>query len=151
MSGTVVEKVQAFAETLLPSMALELVEVQFRPEGHGWVLRIYIDGKDGITVDNCSRVSREISDFLDVEDCIAHAYHLEVSSPGLERSLKGIGDFQRYVGKKAKIKLNEVVEGQQALLGNIVKAEGETIDLLLEDGTLCQIPFDKIRKARLSL
>jgi ribosome maturation factor RimP len=151
MSGSVVEKVQAFAETLLPSMGLELVEVQFRLEGHGWVLRLFIDGKEGITVDHCSRVSREVSDFLEVEDLIAHAYHLEVSSPGLERSLHSMNDFQRYVGKKAKLKMREDVEGQKVLIGDIVRAEDETVELLLEDGTRCQVAFEQIRKARLSL
>ena len=151
MSGAVVEKVQAFAETLLPSMGLELVEVQFRIEGHGWVLRLYIDGKDGITVDHCSRVSREVSDFLEVEDLIDHAYHLEVSSPGLERSLQSMKDFQRYVGKKAKLKLREDVENQKVLIGDIVRAEDGTVELVLEDGTKCQVVFEQIRKARLSL
>ena len=151
MSDAVIEKVQAFAEKLLPSMGLELVEVQFRLEGHGWVLRLYIDGKDGITVDHCTRVSKEISVFLDVEDLISQAYHLEVSSPGLERSLKSINDFQHYIGKKAKVKLREDVEEQRVLIGVINQVEGETVELVLEDGTKCQVAFDQIRKARLSL
>ena len=151
MSGSVVEKVQAFAETLLPSMGLELVEVQFRIEEHGWVLRLFIDGKEGITVDHCSRVSREVSDFLDVEDVIDHAFHLEVSSPGLERSLRSMEDFQHYLGKKAKLKLREDVEGQRVLIGVIGQAEGETVELVLEDGEKCQVAFEQIRKARLSL
>ena len=151
MSGTVIEKVKAFAETLLPSMGLELVEVQFRLEGHGWVLRLFIDGKEGVTLDHCSRVSREVSDFLEVEDLIVHAYHLEVSSPGFERSLHSMKDFQRYVGKKAKLKLREYVEGQKVLIGDIVRAEDETVELVLEDGARCQVVFEQIRKARLSL
>jgi ribosome maturation factor RimP len=151
MSDAVIEKVQAFAEKLLPSMGLELVEVQFRLEGHGWVLRLYIDGKDGITVDHCTRVSKEVSVFLDVEDLISQAYHLEVSSPGLERSLKSINDFQHYIGKKAKVKLREDVEEQRVLIGVINQVEGETVELVLEDGTKCQVAFDQIRKARLSL
>jgi ribosome maturation factor RimP len=151
MSGAVVEKVQAFAERLLPSMGLELVEVQFRLEGHGWVLRLYIDGPEGVTLDHCSRVSREVSDFLDVEDLIANAYHLEVSSPGLERSLHGLKDYQKYLGKKAKLKLREDVEGQKVLIGDIVRAEDETVELVLENGTRCQVAFEQIRKARLTL
>jgi ribosome maturation factor RimP len=151
MSGSVVEKVQAFAETLLPSMGLELVEVQFRLEGHGWVLRLFIDSKDGVTLDNCSRVSREVSDFLEVEDLIAHAYHLEVSSPGLERALHSMKDFKRYIGKKAKLKLREDVEGQKVLIGDIVRAEDDTVELVLEDETRAQVAFEQIRKARLSL
>jgi ribosome maturation factor RimP len=151
MSELVVEKVQAFAEKLLPSMGLELVEVQFRPEEHGWVLRLSIDGKEGITADHCTRVSREVGDFLDVEDLIAHPYHLEVSSPGLERSLRSMKDFQRYLGKKARVKLREDVESQRVLIGIISQADGETVELVLEDGTRCQVAFEQIRKARLSL
>ena len=151
MSGLVEEKVQAFAETLLPSMGLELVEVQFRLEGHGWVLRLFIDGKEGITVDHCSQVSREVGDFLDVENLIDHAYHLEVSSPGLERSLRSMKDFQTYLGRKAKLKLREDVEGQRVLIGVISQAEGEIVELVLDDGAKCQVAFEQIRKARLSL
>lgn len=151
MTGLVEEKVQAFAEALLPSMGLELVEVQFRLEGHGWVLRLFIDGKEGLTVDHCSQVSRELGDYLDVENLITHAYHLEVSSPGLERPLRSMKDFQTCLGKKAKIKLREDVEGQRVLIGNISQAEGETVELVLEDGTKCQVAFEQIRKARLSL
>ena len=151
MSGLVEEKVQAFAETLLPSMGLELVEVQFRLEGHGWVLRLFIDGKEGITVDHCSQVSREVGDFLDVENLIDHAYHLEVSSPGLERPLRSMKDFQAYLGKKAKLKLREDVEGQRVLVGVISQAEGEMVELVLDDGAKCRVSFEQIRKARLSL
>jgi len=86
-----------------------------------------------------------------VEELIAYAYHLEVSSPGLERSLHSMKDFQRYVGKKTKLKLREDVEGQKILIGNIVRAEDETVELVLEDGTRCQVVFEQIRKARLSL
>lgn len=157
MSGAVIEKVQAFVETILPFMGLELVEVQFRLEGHGWVLRLYIDGKDGITVDHCTRVSREVGVFLDVEDLIAQAYHLEVSSPGLERILKDVKDFQRYLGKKAKIKLREDIDDEKkldnpkVLIGIINQVEGETVEIVLEDGAKVRVDFDQIRKARLSL
>lgn len=151
MGGMVEEKVQAFAESFLPSLGLELVEVQFRLEGHGWVLRLYIDSPEGITVDHCSRVSRELGDFLDVEDLISHAYHLEVSSPGLERSLRSMKDFQRHLGKRAKVKLREDVEGQKVLIGKIARAEDEVVEIELEDGICCLVVFEQIRKARLTL
>ena len=144
------EKVKAFAVALLPSMGLELVEVQFRLEGHGWVLRLFIDGKEGITVDHCSQVSRELGDFLDVENLIDHAYHLEVSSPGLERPLRTLKDFKTYIGRKAKLKLRDM-ENQRVVIGNISEVEGETVELVLEDGSRCLIAFEQIRKARLSL
>lgn len=151
MSELVVAKVKAFAESLLPSMGLELVEVQFRMESHGWVLRLFIDRQEGVTLDDCSRVSREVGDFLDVEDLIDHAYHLEVSSPGLERVLPSVEHVRRQIGKKAKLKLREDVAGQRVLIGTIGQVDSETIELVLEDGAKYQVAWDQIRKARLSL
>ena len=151
MGDYVTEKVQAFAQSLLPGMDLELVEVQYRQEGEGWVLRLFIDGPDGVGVDHCARVSRELSDFLDVEDLISHAYQLEVSSPGLERRLHDTDDFKRYAGKKARIKVRYPIDGQKVLIGLIGEADEESVELLLEDGSHCRIEMQQIRKARLSL
>ncbi|KGO33975.1 ribosome maturation factor RimP [Desulfobulbus sp. Tol-SR] len=138
-----------FAEGLLPTMGLELVDVQFRREGHGWVLRLFIDREEGVTVDHCADVSREIGQFLDVEDLIGHPYHLEVSSPGLERPLKSMRDFQRFVGKKAKIRMHENLDGQKVFVGIIGEATEEAIQLDLEEGGKVRVAFDQIGRARL--
>ena len=82
-------------------MGLELYDVHFRREGHGWVLRLVIDSPKGVTLDDCSLVSRETSDFLDIEDFVEHAYNLEVSSPGMERTLRDIGECERFIGEKS--------------------------------------------------
>ncbi len=152
MSEFIVDKIEEFAEALLPPMGLELVEVQFRKEGHGWVLRLFIDREDGaIGLDQCTEVSREVSRFLDVEDLINHAFHLEVSSPGLERSLRSLADFQRFCGEKARIRLRESLDGQKVFIGVIGQVTEDAIHLDLEDGGSVQFSFDQISKARLSL
>jgi ribosome maturation factor RimP len=151
MSDYVIEKVQEFVEGLLPSMGLELVEIQYRQEGEGWVLRLFLDGPDGIGVDQCTKVSREISFFLDVEDLIPHAYNLEVSSPGLERPLRNVADFKRFVGKKARVKVRHPIGGQKVFVGVIGESDDNGFELLLEDGTSDRFLMDQIRKARLSL
>lgn len=151
MSDYVIEKIQEFVESVLPSMGLELVELQYRQEGEGWVLRLFLDGPDGISLDQCGVVSREISFFLDVEDLIPHAFNLEVSSPGLERPLKSMADFKRFVGKKARIKLRHPLEGQKVFIGNIGVSDEFGFDLLFEDGTQNRFLMDQIRKARLTL
>jgi ribosome maturation factor RimP len=151
MSEFIVEKIEEFANSLLPSMGLELVEVQFRREGHGWVLRIFIDNDEGISIDHCANVSREVSDFLDVEDLIDYPYHLEVSSPGLERSLRSLADFEKFTGRKARVKLREAVNGQKVFEGVIRQVDQENIELVLEDQSTAQLPFEHIRKARLAL
>lgn len=151
MNSQVLETIENFIRTLLPSMELELVEIQFRREGHGWVLRIFIDHKDGVTLDHCTNVSREISAYLDVEDLIDHAYHLEVSSPGLERPLYTLADFVKHSGKKAKIKLQQPIDGQKTFTGEIQGVDGE--DIILVDEKMKEIRFtlNSINKARLSL
>lgn len=151
MSDYVIEKVQEFVESILPSMELELVEIQYRQEGEGWVLRLFLDGPNGIGVDQCSKVSRELSFFLDVEDLIPHAFNLEVSSPGLERPLRNIADFKRFAGKKARIKLRHPVEGEKIFVGLIGASDEYGFELLFEDGTNGRFMMDQIRKARLTL
>jgi ribosome maturation factor RimP len=151
MSDYVVEKVQEFVESFLPSMDLELVEIQYRQENMGWVLRLFVDGPDGIGIDQCAKVSRELNTFLEVEDLIQHAYHLEVSSPGLERPLHSTADFKRYAGKKARIKVRHPIDSQKVFIGIIGKSDEKEVELLFEDGTSNRFVMDNIRKARLSL
>lgn len=149
MSEFVTNKVRSFLETLLPAMGLELFEVQFRREGHGWVLRVFIDAERGISLDDCSNVSRELGAYLDIEDCITHAYHLEVSSPGLERPLRSIAEFSRFLGKKAKVRLHHELDGRKVCEGVIEAATDEVIDLREADGKVVRMTMDMINKARL--
>ena len=142
--------IQGFADPLLHDMGMELVEVQFRREGHGWVLRFFIDKEGGVTIDDCADVSREISAYLEVEDLIDHAYHLEVSSPGLERPLKKKTDFIRFADRLVRIKLREPWDGQKILIGTLLGLEGDTILLALEKETV-RIDLENIARARLSL
>jgi ribosome maturation factor RimP len=111
MAETVTKKVEALAIPVLEEIGLELVEVQFRREQSGWVLRLVIDKQEGVSLDDCAAVSREIGQLLDIEDFIDQAYNLEVSSPGLNRPLKSMADFQRFIGRKAKIKTIEPISG----------------------------------------
>ena len=94
----IVAEVERLIEPVLAEKLLELVEVQFRQEPIGWVLRVIIYKQGGTSVDDCATVSRELSHLLDVEDLIPQKYHLEVSSPGLDRPLKTEKDFLRNKG-----------------------------------------------------
>ena len=151
MSDYVVEKVEEFANSFLPGMDLELIEVQYRQEGHGWVLRLFIDGPNGIGIDDCAKVSREMNVLLDVEDLIPHAFHLEVSSPGLERPLRSIADYKRFAGKKARVKVRHPIDGQKVFVGIIGESDEMNFELILEDENTMRFHLDQIRKARLSL
>jgi ribosome maturation factor RimP len=146
----ILSEIEKYVDTLLRDMDLELVEVQFRRESHGWVLRLFIDGEQGVTLDDCAAVSREISAWLDVEDLIDHAYHLEVSSPGVERPLTKLDDFRRFAGRKARIKLKEPKDGQRVFTGSLEGVAGECITVLA-DGRPVKIMYGEIARARLAL
>ncbi|SDO40145.1 ribosome maturation factor RimP [Desulforhopalus singaporensis] len=149
MSELIIEKITDYLNELLPSMGLELFDVQFRREGHGWVLRVFIDRDGGVTLDHCSDVSREVGQYLDVEDIIDHAYNLEISSPGLERPLRSVDDFARFKGDKAKVRLHEAIDGEKSFVGLIKTVENSTIVLELESGAPLEFTFEMINKARL--
>lgn len=151
MNEIVIDTVRQYLLDLLSEMELELFDIQFRPERHGWILRIYIDtvaGKDGVTLDQCSQVSRELSHYLDVEDCIDHAYYLEVSSPGLNRPLRSLKEFERYQGEMCKIRLHHSINGEKVYIGKIIAVAGDKITLEVEKGEL-QVAWGMLNKARL--
>ena len=102
----IVQQVEDLVLPVVEDLGLELVDIEYQREGRGWVLRIFLDKENGITLDDCAEASREISTLLDVEDVVPHAFNLEVSSPGIERPLKKLADFERFNGKTAKIKTN---------------------------------------------
>jgi len=150
MSETVVGAITSLVMPILQEMDLELVDVLYRRESSGWVLRLVIDNEDGVTLENCTAVSREVSHLLDIEDILEQAYNLEVSSPGLDRPLKSIGDFQRFTGRKAKVTTKEPIEGNQVFIGRINKVEDELITMEIGQQEL-RIPFSEIAKARLEV
>jgi ribosome maturation factor RimP len=140
--------IQRFIEPLLADLAMELVDIQYRREGHGWVLRFFLDKEGGVTIDDCAAVSREISAYLEVENLIDHPYHLEVSSPGLERPLKKKEDFLRFADRPVRIKLQEPLGDQRVLIGMLRGLEGDAVVLEMETGKIF-LDRDNISKARL--
>jgi ribosome maturation factor RimP len=144
----IAETVAGLAEPILEELGLELVEVQFRREQVGWVLRLIIHRSTGVAVDDCARVSREISNLLDVEELIGQPYHLEVSSPGLDRPLKTAKDFLRHQGQKIKVVTNQPIEEQQVLIGLVAQVKENGVVLATERDRF-DIPFDRIAKATL--
>ena len=129
-------------------LGYELVDVEFVRSGRQAVLRLSIDSPAGIRVDDCALVSRQVGAWLDVEDIIPGAYRLEVSSPGLDRPLKRVADFQRFAGRRISVRLHAPVEGKRRFVGELAGEEGETI-LLRMDGELKRFSLADIAKARL--
>jgi ribosome maturation factor RimP len=153
--------VRAAADRVAASYGLEIFDLQFRREAIGWVLRVVLDrpgdgsGPDeSVTVEDCQRVSQDLSVLLDVEDEVGRAldrqYTLEVSSPGLDRPLRGEADYRRFTGRLAKIVTDAPVEGQSHFEGRLTGVEGGTV-VVTEGRRVHRIPLAHIRRARLEV
>jgi ribosome maturation factor RimP len=145
----IVVEVERLIEPVLAEKSLELVEVQFRQESIGWVLRVIIYKQGGTSVDDCATVSRELSHLLDVEDLIPQKYNLEVSSPGLDRPLKTEKDFLRNKGEKVKITV-ETDGKYHTEIGIIQDVQDGVLMLHSETGSM-SYPLSGISKARLEI
>ncbi len=146
----ILEKVMKMAEEIAVSDGLELVHAEFVPDGKKWFLRLYIDREGGVTISDCTKLSRQLAVELDVEDVIPHAYVLEVSSPGINRIMGKIQDYKRFAGEKIQMKLRRPVEGHRKLTGVLkgMDANGNLVQLDC-DGELINVPFSDIVRANL--
>jgi ribosome maturation factor RimP len=142
------DKITLLARPIAQESSLELVDIEFRPSGKRWLLRVYIDREEGVTIADCERVSRELDRVLDVEEVIDHPYTLEVSSPGLTRQLKRRKDFERYKGRTCRIITALAVEGRNEFKGKIVEVAGEDVEVNDEKGGH-RIPLSAIKRANL--
>lgn len=132
-------------EKTVTGLECELVDAEF--SNHGKHIRVFIDHEGGVTVDDCARVSNQLTRVLAVEG--ADYDRLEVSSPGLDRPLKHVKDFRRFQGEKAKIRLRLPLEGRRNLVG-ILRDAGETgFRMEIDDGTSVSIEYSGVEKARL--
>lgn len=144
----VTERITQLAEEVTQSEGIELVHVEFQPRGKSSVLRILIDKSGGVNLEDCQQVSRQLSSLLDVEDLIAHPYTLEVSSPGLDRPLFKLQDYERFQGRRAKVQTRNAINGRRNFKGEIRAVLGQTV--VLADGTeRFAIPFAEISRANL--
>ena len=135
-------------EPVVTGMGYELVEIEYNPSTRHGVLRIYIDHEDGIQLDDCTDVSHQVSALLDVEDLIQGHYNLEVSSPGLDRPLTSIKDYQRFTGEMVKIKTAMAIDGRRNFKGRLRGVEADEINIEC-DGQQFYLPLASIEKARL--
>jgi ribosome maturation factor RimP len=144
-------QLQERLEKLISSMGFEFVGGEMLPQGRQLVLRIYIDKTDGLSVDHCTLVSRQVGAMLDAEDLMSgNAYYLEVSSPGIDRPLFEVTHFQRYVGSRAKIKLNMAIAQRRQFTGTLQRVEGEDIHLLIDNSDeQVVLPYSAIDRANL--
>lgn len=143
--AAVVEEISA---PVIKELGLELVDVEFAKEGGRWILRVYIDKPGGISHSDCEAVSKRLDTLLDEKDPIPQSYYLEVSSPGIERPLKKLKDFQRFRGHMVRVTTFTPLEGRKKFTGRLGEAT-QTSVVIEEEGGSTAVPMDQIASARL--
>ncbi|PLX99870.1 MAG: ribosome maturation factor [Desulfuromonas sp.] len=154
---SVQEQLEELLEPVLEGLGFELVDLEYRREERGWVVRLFVDRETGVNLDDCVQVSREVGVLLEVEDPVPHAYHLEVSSPGMDRVLKKPRDFERFVGQSVKVKTLESLDpdgrGHQrkTFAGELLGLFDGQVKILQQDskGGEVTLPFAQIERANL--
>lgn len=140
------ERLSRLIEPVVDGLGYETVGIEFDP--HRRILRVYIDRPEGITVDDCSAVSYQLSGVLDVEDVVTGAYSLEVSSPGMDRPLFKLEHFARFAGEEVRVHLRRALDTRRNFKGLLRGVDGDQI-IVEADGESFRIPYDSIETARL--
>jgi len=147
-SGKRIDVLKNMLEPAVHAVGMQLWGIEFLAQGKHSILRIYIDSDNGVTIDDCEAVSHQVSGILDVEDPIKSEYHLEVSSPGMDRPLFTLEQVARYVGETLKVKLQMAISGRRNFSGTLASVQGDVLTFEV-DGQPLTVTFNQIDKANL--
>src|SRR5450759_2680131 len=160
-ASDVVEQVRTLANRVAGTYGLDIFDVQFRREAGGMIVRVQIDrpgpaatAAESVSVEDCARISRDLSAILDVEDVVPTAYTLEVSSPGLDRPLRHADDYRRFAGRRAKLVMREAVDGHtffRGRLGGVEQGAVVAVVIVADDGREHRVPVGVITRANLEV
>jgi ribosome maturation factor RimP len=148
--GQLEEQIQRIVE----SEGLELVHLDYRRQGHGYLLRVDIDRDGGVTIDDCQLVSQQVSTWLDVEDPIPAEFELQVSSPGLDRKFYKPSDYEKFVGRLVRVKTAKAIRGLHVIVGRLKEFDGQTVvvtDPVMKKDADYAIPLSDIKETRLEV
>ena len=143
-------KIRVLAEDLLANLGYELVDLEFSQNDEGSLLRLFVDKEGGVTLDDCTHVSRMFGALLDVEDPISGGYNLEISSPGLNRPLRRFRDFSARIGETVKVTLVRPLDGRRRFKGVLKEVTEEPLTVTIDvDGEEYIVPLDESSKCNL--
>ncbi len=148
------EQVEQQIDKIVTSEGLELVHIEYKKQGRGYLLRIDIDKEGGITLEHCQLVSHQVSAYLDVEDVIPAEYELQVSSPGLDRKFYGESDYRKFVGKLVRVKTSRAIRGLHVIVGRLKEFDGSKIvvtDPAVKKNPDYEVPMSDIKETRLEV
>jgi ribosome maturation factor RimP len=147
-------KVEEEIGRIVASEGLELVHIEFKPQGRRFLLRIDIDKDGGVTLDDCQLISQQVSTYLDVEDPVKGAFELQVSSPGLDRKFYSEADYRKFIGRLVRVKTSESIGGLHVIVGILQSFEDGQIvvmDPKTKSGKTYEIPMGAIKETRLEV
>lgn len=153
MSG-LAEGIEQQIQRIVESEGLELVHIDYRRQGPGYLLRIDIDKEGGVNIDDCQLVSQQVSTWLDVEDPIPGEYELQVSSPGLDRKFYTPADYEKFAGRLVRVKTSSAIRGLHVIVGRLKSFDGSTVvvtDPVMKKDPDYEIPLDTIKETRLEV
>ena len=153
MSG-LPERVEQQIEKIVSSEGLELVHIEYRKQGRGFLLRVDIDKEGGVTLEDCTLVSHQISTYLDVDDVVPAEFELQVSSPGLDRKFYKPSDYAKFTGRLVRVKTSKPVRGLHVIVGKLKQFDGGTIvvtDPKMKKDADYEIPLDVVKETRLEV
>jgi len=148
MEKEIKEKIKEIIEIPILKKNIELVDLEWRRERSGWILRIFIDKPGGVTIADCAKISGIVDEILDKENIIHRSYILEVSSPGIERPLVKKEDYEKFRGEKARITLKTPISGRRNFTGIILGVKENLVQIEVE-GRVWEFPLNNIKKANL--
>ena len=151
MAEDLIDRLTALAQPILEEEGLELVELEFKRGSRRSLLRLFIDKPGGVTLDDCSALSSQLGDLLDVEDIIPNRYILEVSSPGADRPLKRPEDYERFLGRLVQVTTRDHVKGLSHFKGRLVDYTDGRVSIDVTSKGQITIGLDEIERARLEV
>ena len=154
MGSGLSEQVEQQVQRIVESEGLELVHIDYRRQGRGFLLRVDIDKEGGVTVEDCSLISQQVSTWLDVEDPIPGEFELQVSSPGLDRKFYKASDYEKFTGRLVRVKTGKAIRGLHVIVGRLKSFDGATVvvtDPVMKKDPDYAIPLDDIKETRLEV
>jgi ribosome maturation factor RimP len=135
-------------EPVVTALDCELWGVEYNSQGRHTMVRVYIDGPDGVNIEDCANVSRQLGSVFDVEDPITGEYNLEVSSPGMDRPLFSLAQYGQFIGEQLQVRLRTSFEGRRKFSGQLTGVEGDDVVIVVDEHEYL-LPFDSIDKANI--
>jgi ribosome maturation factor RimP len=152
--GNLPDRIEKEIEKIVTSEGMELVHIEYKKQGRGYLLRIDIDKEGGVNLDDCQLVSQQVSTYLDVDDVVPGEYELQVSSPGLDRKFYRASDYEKFIGRLVRVKTAKAIRGLHVIVGRLKEFDGKKVvvtDPVMKKDPDYEIPLAEIKETRLEV